>query len=188
MRLTPPSLLIPKTARDQVVRCPINICSFSQERKGKSGAVRHSHLLLPIILHWKEVGPDRLVLVDTIKYKIRSFPACSSPILNLPTYTTPTQLIQVRSTKLSTIPPLPSIQTLHFAHVHVQPLLNQKKKMAPITPLLRTLAQRRTLSVFTRVRSIAQTAELPFSHLPHQKGAKADWGKQFRHVGDAAML
>ena len=98
MRLPPPSLLIPRAARDQVVRCPINICSFSQEREGKSGAVRHSNLLLPIIFHWKEVGPDRLVLVDTSRYKIRSFPTRSSPILYLPTYTTSTQLNHVKST------------------------------------------------------------------------------------------
>ncbi|PMD15516.1 hypothetical protein NA56DRAFT_649996 [Hyaloscypha hepaticicola] len=60
----------------------------------------------------------------------------------------------------------------------------------PITPLLRTVAQRRTLSVFTRVRSIARTVEPhPFERLPlTQKAAKADWGKQLRHVGDAAML
>jgi hypothetical protein len=54
-------------------------------KEGKSGAVRHSHLLLPIIFHWKEVGPDRLVLVNTSRYKIHSFPTRSSPVL-YPTY------------------------------------------------------------------------------------------------------
>ena len=58
------------------------------------------------------------------------------------------------------------------------------------SPLLRTLAQRRTLSIFARARSIARTVEPhPFERLPiSQKAAKADWGKQVRHVGDAAML
>jgi len=128
VRLTPVRLLIPRAARDQVVRCPINICSFSQEREGKSGAVRHSNLLLPIIFHWKEVGPDRLVLVDTSRYKIRSFPTRSSPILYLPTYTTSTQLNQVKSTKLSTLPATLLYTNSPLCTVHVQPPSQTKTK------------------------------------------------------------
>ncbi|KAE9375249.1 hypothetical protein N431DRAFT_463346 [Stipitochalara longipes BDJ] len=62
--------------------------------------------------------------------------------------------------------------------------------MAPISPVLRMVAQRRGLSIFSRARAIARTVEPhPFERLPlTQKAAKADWGKQIRHVGDAAMF
>jgi hypothetical protein len=62
--------------------------------------------------------------------------------------------------------------------------------MAPISPILLQLSQRRALSIFTRARALVRTVEPhPFERLPlSQKAAKADWGKQLRHVGDAAML
>ena len=157
-------------------------------KEGKSGAVRHSHLLLPIVFHWKEVGPDRLVLVDTSRYKIRAFSWIAASLHSTSTYIhniNATQSVNQLNSLLFYHSPLYKISTLY----NTRTTSPQTKEMAPITPLLRTVAQRRTLSVFTRVRSIAQTAELhPFSRLPHQKAAKADWGKQFRHVGDAAML
>jgi hypothetical protein len=64
------------------------------------------------------------------------------------------------------------------------------QKMAPITPIMRMVIQRRGLSIFTRARQIARTVEPhPFERLPiTQRAAKADWGKQIKHVGDAAML
>jgi hypothetical protein len=51
---------------------------------------------------------------------------------------------------------------------------------------------RRAFSLAARVRSLAHTARIsshnvqgyPVSH----QGAQADWGKQFRHVGDAGMV
>jgi hypothetical protein len=126
MRLTPPSLLISGPHVTKWYDAP-STSVHSPRKEGKSGAVRHSNLILPIIFHWKEVGPDRLALVDTSRYKIRSFPTCSSRILYLPTYTTSTQLNQ--STKLSTLPPLSSKQTLHFVQsTHNLPLKQKTKK------------------------------------------------------------
>ncbi len=58
------------------------------------------------------------------------------------------------------------------------------------TPALRMLSQRRAFSIISRVRSVARSVEAhPFERLPiAQKPAKADWGKQARHFGDAAIL
>lgn len=66
----------------------------------------------------------------------------------------------------------------------------QKHFKMVVSPVLRMVAQRRALSVFSRVRALARTVEPhPFERLPiTQKAAKADWGKQIKHVGDAAML
>jgi hypothetical protein len=62
--------------------------------------------------------------------------------------------------------------------------------MAPISPIMRMVTQRRALSIFSRARALVRTMEPhPFERLPlAQKTAKADWGKQIKHVGDAAML
>jgi hypothetical protein len=64
------------------------------------------------------------------------------------------------------------------------------QKMAPISPIMRMVTQRRALSFFSRARALVRTIEPhPFERLPlAQKTAKADWGKQIKHVGDAAML
>ncbi|KAH8818008.1 hypothetical protein F5882DRAFT_455184 [Hyaloscypha sp. PMI_1271] len=62
--------------------------------------------------------------------------------------------------------------------------------MAPISPIMRMVTQRRALSIFSRARALVRTMEPhPFERLPlAQKTAKADWGKQVKHVGDAAMF
>lgn len=55
---------------------------------------------------------------------------------------------------------------------------------------MRMVTQRRALSIFSRARALVRTMEPhPFERLPlAQKTAKADWGKQIKHVGDAAMF
>jgi hypothetical protein len=63
-----------------------------------------------------------------------------------------------------------------------------------MTPLfrqsIRQLTQRRQISIVARLRSAARTFEPhPFERMPtSQQAAKADWGRQFRRVGDAGML
>jgi len=59
-----------------------------------------------------------------------------------------------------------------------------------MSPILRLVSQRRAFSVASRVRALARSFEPhPFERIPvTQKAAKADWGKQVRHLGDAAML
>jgi len=48
----------------------------------------------------------------------------------------------------------------------------------------------RSFSILARARAVARSAEAhPFERYPTtQKVARADWGKQVRHVGDAAMF
>jgi len=48
----------------------------------------------------------------------------------------------------------------------------------------------RTFSALARMRATVRAAEPhPFERYPvTQGGARADWGKQVRHVGDAAMF
>jgi len=72
--------------------------------------------------------------------------------------------------------------------------------MPAYTPLIRTMArqplrqlprlQKRSFSIIERARAVARAAEAhPFERMPlTQAPAKPDWGKQFRHVGDAALL
>ena len=92
-------------------------------------------------------------------------------------------------------------------HSHNSPLspnpltLNQPHKSNKMPPLTRVFAHvplpsasrqaaRRPFSILSRARHLARTFEPhPFERLPiAQKSAKADWGKQVRHLGDAAVL
>lgn len=59
-----------------------------------------------------------------------------------------------------------------------------------MSPILRMVAQRRTFSIATRVRTLARSFEPhPFGRLPKtQEAARGDWVKQARRLGDAAML
>jgi len=116
------------------------------------------------------------------------------------TYTTPTQLnrlyIYNSPLLLNLQDPLNSFshKNLYFVEPHNSLSLISSSplhtKMAPISPILRMVTQRRALSIFSRARALVRTVEPhPFERLPiTQKAAKADWGKQIRHVGDAAML
>jgi len=108
-----------------------------------------------------------------------------SPVMQVPSASTQHN-IQLNHTSLSLLKSV--LQGTLSSILHN--LLSHKNKMAPITPLMRMVAQRRTLSIFTRARAVVRTFEPhPFERLPlTQKAAKADWGKQIRHVGDAAML
>jgi hypothetical protein len=65
-----------------------------------------------------------------------------------------------------------------------RPLLRQAARQLP------ALTARRQISIVSRLRSAARTFEPhPFERMPvTQTPAKADWGKQIRHIGDAGML
>jgi hypothetical protein len=109
-------------------------------------------------------------------------------------YTTSTQLNRpyiCNSPLLTRTTQLLSQQKSPF-HPFVQPKKKElsTQKMAPISPIMRMVTQRRALSIFSRARALVRTMEPhPFERLPlAQKTAKADWGKQIKHVGDAAML
>jgi hypothetical protein len=107
-------------------------------------------------------------------------------------YTTSTQLNRPYISKLlSTITTQLLFQQKSPFHPSVQPIKElSTQKMAPILPIMRMVTQRRALSIFSRARALVRTMEPhPFERLPlAQKTAKADWGKQIKHVGDAAML
>jgi len=62
--------------------------------------------------------------------------------------------------------------------------------MPPMTPLIRTLVQRRAMSIGARARAAVRNFEPhPFERYPvTQKSAKGDWGKQVRRLGDSALL
>lgn len=58
------------------------------------------------------------------------------------------------------------------------------------SPILRMVSQRRAFSIATRVRTLARSFEPhPFERYPTTvKAQKADWGRQGRRLGGAAML
>ncbi|TVY29696.1 hypothetical protein LHYA1_G000885 [Lachnellula hyalina] len=62
--------------------------------------------------------------------------------------------------------------------------------MPPMTPLIRTMVQRRAMSIGARARSAVRNFEPhPFERYPTtQASQKADWGKHIRHVGDVSMF
>ncbi|TVY73212.1 hypothetical protein LSUE1_G007594 [Lachnellula suecica] len=62
--------------------------------------------------------------------------------------------------------------------------------MPPMTPLFRTIIQRRTMSIGARARAAVRGFEPhPFERYPlQQKSAKADWGRQFSRLGRASVF
>lgn len=101
---------------------------------------------------------------------------------------------------LSSISSLPIKYPLFALHNLSTPVLykssHTKTAMAPIrinpSAAMRTLqmAQRRQFSVIARIRQAARDFEPhPFERYPTTvKAAPADWGRQFRKLGGAAML
>jgi len=62
--------------------------------------------------------------------------------------------------------------------------------MTPLPRLLATFTTKRTFTNLSRLRQTIRAAEPhPFERYPTtQTAARADWGKQFRHIGDAAIF
>jgi hypothetical protein len=125
---------------------------------------------------------DFLVVVLVGIYSFTSASACKLPFH-------PHIHIHKHSTQLNQTNNFSSL--LHNNSPPTQPnssFTKKKPKMAP--PALRMLSQRRAFSIISRVRTMARTVEPhPFERLPvAQKAAKADWGRQARHFGDAAVL
>jgi hypothetical protein len=59
-----------------------------------------------------------------------------------------------------------------------------------VTPAIRTITQRRSLSTFQRARNAFKNIEPhPFERYPvSQQAHQADWGKQLKRIGGNAML
>lgn len=87
-----------------------------------------------------------------------------------------------------------STSRIHSTQLKQTPLSNSAKKTQlnsiKMLPTAARMTARRPFSVLARVRSIAHNPQIghvqgyPASH----QGAKADWGRQFRHLGSSAML
>lgn len=65
-----------------------------------------------------------------------------------------------------------------------RPVLRQAVRQLP------AITARRQISIVSRLRTAARSFEShPFERIPvTQTTAKADWGKQIRHIGDAGMF
>ncbi|TVY55589.1 hypothetical protein LCER1_G003965 [Lachnellula cervina] len=62
--------------------------------------------------------------------------------------------------------------------------------MPPMTPLVRTMLQRRAMSIGARARAAVRNFEPhPFErYSTTEKAQKADWAKQVRRVGDVSLF
>ncbi|TVY41791.1 hypothetical protein LOCC1_G005672 [Lachnellula occidentalis] len=62
--------------------------------------------------------------------------------------------------------------------------------MPPMTPLIRTMLQRRTMSIAARARAAVRNFEPhPFErYSTTQAPQKGDWAKQFRAIGDVSLF